>query len=167
MSIAQELMSADPGAQLAEQSTRDGIPTLWAPRNLAHDILARLKRTLGYRMLYDLTVIDERVRRDRACVPACAFTVVYHLLSVDRNEDVRVKVALAEDAASIPTATDLWPAANWYEREAWDMFGIVFDGHPHLTRILMPPTWNGERGGRGRSAALSSGALGPRPQRGR
>ena len=94
-------------------------------------------------MLYDLTAIDERVRRDRASSPARDFTVVYHLLSFDRNEDVRVKVALAEDAASLPTVTDLWPAANWYEREAWDMFGIVFDGHPHLARILMPPTWKG------------------------
>ncbi len=143
MPVAQELASADPEAQLAEQSTRDGIPTLWAPRDRAHDILARLKRSLGYRMLYDLTVVDERVRRDHADLPVRAFTVVYHLLSFDRNEDVRVKVALTEQAASLPTVTDLWPAANWYEREAWDMFGIVFDGHPHLTRILMPPTWSG------------------------
>jgi NADH-quinone oxidoreductase subunit C/D len=125
MSVAQELISTDPGAQLAEQSTRDTIPTLWAPRDRAHDILARLKRTLGYRMLYDLTVVDERVRRDHADLPLRDFTVVYHLLSFDRNEDVRVKVALTEQAASLPTVTDLWPAANWYEREAWDMFGIV------------------------------------------
>jgi NADH-quinone oxidoreductase subunit C/D len=143
MPVAQELASADPEAQLAEQSTRDGIPTLWAPRDRAHDILARLTRSLGYRMLYDLTVVDERVRRDHADLPVRDFTVVYHLLSFDRNEDVRVKVALTEQAASLPTVTDLWPAANWYEREAWDMFGIVFDGHPHLTRILMPPTWSG------------------------
>jgi NADH-quinone oxidoreductase subunit C/D len=143
MSAVQEWASADPEMQLAHQPTRDGIATFWAPRNRAHETLDRLKRTFGYRMLYDLTVVDERVRRDRASLPARDFTVVYHLLSFDRNEDVRVKVALAEDTASLPTVTDLWPAANWYEREAWDMFGIVFDGHPHLARILMPPTWNG------------------------
>ena len=144
MSILQELASADPGMlSLAEQPVRDGIPTFWAGREEVHETLDRLKRTFGYRMLYDLTVVDERVRRDRASVQARDFTVVYHLLSFDRNEDVRVKVALAEDAASLATVTDLWPAANWYEREAWDMFGIVFDGHPHLARILMPPTWSG------------------------
>jgi len=141
--VVRELASADPEGQLAEQPTCDGIPTFWAPRDQAHGILNRLSRTLGYRMLYDLTVVDERVRRDRASLPARAFTIVYHLLSFDRNEDIRVKVALAEDAASLATVTDLWPAANWYEREAWDMFGIVFDGHPHLARILMPPTWTG------------------------
>jgi len=107
MAVAQELASADPEAQLAEQSTRDGIPTLWAPRDRAHDVLARLKRSLGYRMLYDLTVVDERVRRDHADLPLRDFTVVYHLLSFDRNEDVRVKVALTEQAASLPTVTDL------------------------------------------------------------
>jgi NADH-quinone oxidoreductase subunit C/D len=143
MSILQELASAAPGMSLAEQPVRDGIPTFWAGREEVHETLDRLKRTFGYRMLYDLTVVDERVRRDRASVQARDFTVVYHLLSFDRNEDVRVKVALAEDAASLATVTDLWPAANWYEREAWDMFGIVFDGHPHLARILMPPTWSG------------------------
>ena len=97
MPVAQELASADPGAQLAEQSTRDSIPTLWAPRDRAHDILARLKRTLGYRMLYDLTVVDERARRDHPDPPVRAFTVVYHLLSFDRNQDVRLKVALTEE----------------------------------------------------------------------
>jgi NADH-quinone oxidoreductase subunit C/D len=143
MPAVQEFAPADLGVELAQQSTRDGITTFWAPRDHAHETLGRLKRRLGFRMLYDLTVVDERVRRDRANLPARDFTAVYHLLSFDRNEDVRVKVALAEDAASLPTVTDLWPAANWYEREAWDMFGIVFEGHPHLARILMPPTWSG------------------------
>ncbi|MCC7242142.1 MAG: NADH-quinone oxidoreductase subunit C, partial [Acidobacteria bacterium] len=143
MSIVTELTAADPERPLAVQPTRDGIPTLWVARHHVHDMLDRLKRTLGYRILYDLTVIDERVRRDRANPHARDFTIVYHLSSFVRNEDVRIKVALAEQDASLGTVTDLWPAANWYEREAWDMFGIAFDGHPHLTRILMPPTWNG------------------------
>jgi hypothetical protein len=75
MSILQELASADPGMlSLAEQPVRDGIPTFWAGRAEVHETLDRLKRTFGYRMLYDLTVVDERVRRDRASVQARDFT---------------------------------------------------------------------------------------------
>jgi NADH-quinone oxidoreductase subunit C/D len=96
-----------------------------------------------YRMLYDLTAIDERTRIHREDQPASDFTVIYHLLSFARNADIRLKVALAADDATMPTITHIWPSANWYEREVWDMFGIVFDGHPHLRRILLPPTWRG------------------------
>ena len=77
-------------------------------------------------MLYDLTAIDERARKYREGQPDSDFTVVYHLLSFDRNEYVRVKVPLKSDHLALDTATDIWPAANWYEREVWDMFGIVF-----------------------------------------
>src|SRR5208283_1341744 len=82
-----------------------------------------------------------RVHRDGR--PPSDFTVVYHLLSFQRNQYLRIKVALAEAGLSLPTITHIWPAANWYEREVWDMFGIAFDGHPHLERILMPTTWTG------------------------
>ena len=83
-------------------------------------------------MLYDLSAIDERMRAHRDGQPPSDFTVVYHLLSFERNEYLRIKVALSEDRLSLPSVTSIWPAANWYEREVWDMFGIVFDGHPHL-----------------------------------
>ena len=96
-----------------------------------------------YKMLYDLTAIDERTRTHRGSEPTGDFTVVYHLFSFERNEYIRLKTALDQDALSVDTITDLWPAANWYEREVWDMFGITFSGHPHLTRILMPATWEG------------------------
>ncbi len=125
------------------QSTRDGIRTVWVPRERVHRLLAHLKQERGFRMLYDIAAVDERVRADRTSLPARDFTVVYHLLSFDANQDVRLKVALEDDDLSLPTITDLWPSADWYEREIWDMFGIRFDGHPHLTRILMPPTWQG------------------------
>jgi len=124
------------------QATKDGVPTLRLAAGTVHDALRHLKTGIDrpYRTLYDLTAVDERFRRDR---PTGDFTVVYHLLSYDRDQDIRLKVALAGEAPSLPSATDLWPAADWYEREAWDMFGIGFAGHPHLRRILLPPTWVG------------------------
>lgn len=64
------------------------------------------------------------------------FAVVYHLLSLSLNVRLRVKVHLAESDIMIPTVIDIWPSANWHEREAFDMFGIVFVGHPDLRRIL-------------------------------
>ena len=118
---------------------------MWIDRARVLAVLRHLKEDVAapYRMLYDLTAIDERSRRHREHQPRCDFTVVYHLLSFQRNEDVRIKVPLAADDLRLPTATTLWPNANWYEREIWDMFGIVFEGHPHLRRLLMPPTWEG------------------------
>jgi NADH-quinone oxidoreductase subunit C/D len=123
----------------------DGIPTFWVPREQVHRILAFLKERIPgpYKLLYDLTAIDERVRAHRLSERQGDFTVVYHLFSFERNEYIRIKTSLDENALSVDTITDLWPAANWYEREVWDMFGIKFDGHPHLTRILMPRDWEG------------------------
>src|SRR6185437_14553282 len=134
------------GAQVfVSQPTRDGIPTLWVVRAMAHSVLGYLRTGIAhpYRMLFDLTAIDERQRFHRQGQPASDFTVVYHLLSYERNADVRIKVPLTGVTPSLTTVTDLWAAANWYECEVWDMFGITFDGHPHLRRILMPPTWKG------------------------
>jgi NADH-quinone oxidoreductase subunit C/D len=127
------------------QETRDAVPTQWIARSRICDVLHYLKQEAEqpYRMLYDLTAIDERTRIHREDQPASDFTVSYHLLSFGRNADIRLKVALAADDAMMPTITHIWPSANWYEREIWDMFGIVFDGHPHLRRILLPPTWRG------------------------
>ncbi len=127
------------------QTVRDGTPTLWVARSALHQVLRHLKdeRDPPYRMLYDLTAIDDRMRRQPPDGPARDFTIVYHLLSLQGAEQIRLKVALSGDSPSLPTVTDIWPAADWYEREAWDMFGIRFDGHRHLRRILLPPTWEG------------------------
>jgi NADH-quinone oxidoreductase subunit C/D len=146
--IFQELQEVFGEASVRPQATRDGrdgIPTFWAPRDKAREMLRYLKTEAErpYRFLYDLTAIDERVRADRGDGPASDFTVVYHLLSFERNQDVRIKVALRGERPSLDTITDVWPSANWYEREAWDMFGVTFNGHPHLKRILMPATWQG------------------------
>lgn len=143
--ILQELQNRFGTAIGPAQATRDGMPTQWIERNRARDILRYLKLEAEqpYRMLYDLTAIDERVRSHREGQPASDFTVIYHLLSFARNADIRLKVALPAGDALMPTITDIWPSANWYEREIWDMFGIVFAGHPRLRRILLPPTWRG------------------------
>jgi NADH-quinone oxidoreductase subunit C/D len=132
------------GAEIVDQRTNDAIATCWCPRGRIREVLAYLKEGIDspYRMLYDLTAIDNRVRVNGS--PADTdFTVIYHLFSFERNEYIRVKTALDSNALSTDSITDLWPAANWYEREVWDMFGIVFSGHPHLERILMPRSWVG------------------------
>jgi NADH-quinone oxidoreductase subunit C/D len=144
-SIIHDLKTAFNRSILAVQETKDAIPTLWVERNKARDVLHHLKTVVDrpYRTLYDLTAIDERMHSNRPGQPASDFTVVYHLLSYHRNEDIRVKVPLTANSSSLPSITGLWESADWYEREVWDMFGIRFDGHPHLKRILMPPTWQG------------------------
>ncbi|MFP4561616.1 MAG: NADH-quinone oxidoreductase subunit C/D [Thiohalorhabdus sp.] len=143
--VREELDRAYGAEAFTAQPTADGIPTLWLGRDLLLPALRFLKREVAgpFAMLYDLTAVDERERHHREGLPAADFTVVYHLLSLDRNADVRLKVALAEPDLTVPTATGIWRAANWYEREVWDLFGIRFDGHPHLSRILLPPTWEG------------------------
>ncbi|MCS5587628.1 MAG: NADH-quinone oxidoreductase subunit C/D [Porticoccaceae bacterium] len=126
---------------LVVQKCADNIPTVWVPRESLMAVLQFLKPQFS--MLYDLFAIDERTRVYRQGQPDSDFTVVYQLLSMQRNDDFRIKVALSESDLHIPTAISVWPNANWYEREAWDMFGVVFDGHPSLFRILLPPTWEG------------------------
>lgn len=126
------------------QPTKDDVPTLWVTRDKVVEVL-RFLRDLPrpYSMLYDLSAMDERLRTHRYGLPAADFTVFYHLLSIERNSDIRIKVALSADSLSVPSVINLWPNANWYEREVWDLFGIEFDGHPLLVRIMLPRTWTG------------------------
>lgn len=143
--IRDELQEKFGTEHLGWQDTCDNVPTIWAHQNDIKYILRYLKSQAEkpYRMLYDLTAIDERTRNNKASQPKSDFTVVYHLLSFDRNEYIRLKVALEGEYPSIQTVTDIWPCADWYEREIWDMFGINIQGHPNLRRILMPPWWKG------------------------
>jgi len=143
--IMHDIMARFADAGIRQQLVRDGIPTCWVNPGSAHDVLRYLKLEAArpYAMLYDLTAVDERERTSGKDDSASDFTMIYHLLSFERNEDIRIKVALTGDHPAMRSITDLWPAANWYEREVWDMFGIHIEGHPHLTRILMPPWWEG------------------------
>jgi NADH-quinone oxidoreductase subunit C len=100
--------------------------TAIAPRIV--EVLTTLRDAEGFRQLVDLCGADypERERR---------FDVVYHLLSLTRNLRVRVKVQTDEDTP-VPSITSVYPSADWYEREAFDMYGMFFEGHPDLRRIL-------------------------------
>lgn len=129
-----------------QQTTKDEMLTLWMPMDKTMDVLTFLKKevTEPFKLLFDLTAIDERTKnRGANHVPKSSFTLVYHLFSFPRNEFIRLKVALIGDFPTAPSISSLWANANWYEREVYDMFGIRFSGHPHLSRILMPRTWVG------------------------
>ncbi len=101
-----------------------------------------LQKNLQYTFLSTVTAVDwfERVPR---------YDVVYHLLSIPHRSELRLKVRVGERGAgadlsqppSVPTVVGVWPSANWYEREVYDLFGITFAGHPDLRRILMPMDW--------------------------
>jgi NADH-quinone oxidoreductase subunit C/D len=140
--VVSELINEFEASNFVTQHTVDDIPTLWVAKNQIRSVLSHLKQA-GYPMLLDLTAVDERTRVNKQGLPETDFTVVYHLLSFEHGTDVRLKVALSESDISLPSICDIWPNANWYEREVWDMFGIQFDGHPNLTRLLLPPTWEG------------------------
>jgi len=88
-----------------------------------------------FRQLTDIAGVDYPDRENR-------FEVVYHLLSFKNNLRARVKIFI-DEGSSIDSLTSVFPCANWFEREAFDMFGIIFENHPDLTRILMPDDWEG------------------------
>ena len=89
-----------------------------------------------FNYLSDLTCVHYPMRSE------APLEVVYNLFSISRNERVRLKVSIAE-GASVDSVTGVWPAANWMEREVYDLFGVTFDNHPDLRRILLPPDWEG------------------------
>jgi len=129
------------GVQQAEHSS--DMPTVVVAQGLIQDVLKFLKTEAVPRFprLDDLTAIDESARRNGQEYPH--YTLVYHLLAFEPACRLRLKVALEEEDPIASSVTDIWPSANWYEREVFDMFGIRFNGHPNLRRIIMPHDWEG------------------------
>jgi NADH-quinone oxidoreductase subunit C len=125
------------GAAVVDTHEHRGDATLVLDRAALASALryCRDEPTLAFAMLMDLTAVDYLKYPGREDGPR--FEVVYHLYSLQHNHRLRVKVRVDEDDAAVPTAVELWPIANWMEREVWDMFGIRFDGHPDLRRLLM------------------------------
>ncbi len=111
--------------------------------HVLRDVLAYLKNDAmpRFRRPDDLTAIDESARRRRE--PEHDYTLVYHLLAFDPPTRLRLTVPLPGENPTAPSVIGVWPSAAWYEREVYDMFGIRFDGHPDLRRILMPDHWQG------------------------
>lgn len=102
--------------------------TVTVRREAIVDVLRTLRDRFEYQQLMDIAGVDYPAREER-------FDVVYQLLSVTRNHRIRIRLTTGEDTP-VPTVTGLWPVADWLEREVFDMYGVLFDGHPDLRRIL-------------------------------
>ena len=110
--------------------------TIDLKRSSLREACSLLKFELGFEYLADITALDWYPSEPR-------FEVVYHLLAMKSRERVRLKVRLAGDDAHLESVTSVWPAANFFEREVYDLFGVRFAGHPNLRRIMMPEDWEG------------------------
>ena len=130
---------------LAVQDTAEDFPVVWVALEAAVAVHRFLKEEIAqpFALFADLWCIDEAGRRHRAGQPESGVTVCTHLTSLGRNADIRLKVACNGERPTMPTLTGVYPNADWYEREAFDMFGVRFDGRSHHRRILMSPLWDG------------------------
>ncbi len=125
-------------ARVPEVTVARGEATVVVDRARLLAVLAEVRRDddLALDFLSSVTATDWPGRAPR-------FWVSYELSSTRHRHRLRVKVGIEEDDARLPSVTSLFPTANWHERETFDLYGIVFDGHPNLTRILLPDDWEG------------------------
>jgi NADH-quinone oxidoreductase subunit C len=129
--ILTTLQDAFPG--LAASEFR-GQTRVVAPRGDVHQVLRMLKDQFGFDLLVDVTCVDYLHYRDAKD----RFGLVYLLANTETSERITVRTMVNDPEPQVPTVVDLWEGANWLEREVWDMFGIRFEGHPDLRRILLP-----------------------------
>jgi NADH-quinone oxidoreductase subunit C len=127
----ERLAEAIPGV---EPSEFRGQARVCVPSESVFAALEFLRDQLGFDMLADLTCVDYLASRG---APG-RFGLVYLLTSVDRNERLTVRTYVNDPEPTVPSAVSLWEGANWLEREVWDLFGIHFEGHPDLRRIVLP-----------------------------
>ena len=116
-----------------------GETTVIIPREHLVDVCQFLKTTPGF----DFDFLADLCGFDRGPEEEPRFEVNYHLFSTQTYQRLRLKVLLNEEDAHVPTVTVVWRTANWHERETYDLFGVIFDGHPDLRRILLPDDWQG------------------------
>ena len=131
------LLSWNPSAVEAVKYDRDEM-TIYVDRGLLREACAILKddSECEFNFLSDITCVDWYPAEPR-------FEVVYHLLSISKQERLRLKVRLDSSSPVVESVTAVWPGANYFEREIFDLFGVRFSGHPYLRRLLMPEDWEG------------------------
>ena len=117
------------------------MPTIFVKKEQAHSLLKDLFSKHGYSFLTDMTATDE-LEDEASAAEGIRFHLVFHLMNPENKIRIRVKTKLKEQE-TIGTFLDIWPGTNWAEREIFDMFGIHFEGHPDLRRILMDMRWEG------------------------
>lgn len=122
---------------IAEVKESFGEVTVFVPRESIVDVCWSLKSKHGFDMLADLCGADRGPEEEPR------FEVNYHLFSTKHYSRLRLKVLLSEDEPKVATVTTIWKTADWHERETFDLFGVVFDGHPDLRRILLPSDFDG------------------------
>jgi NADH-quinone oxidoreductase subunit C len=112
--------------------------TIYVARSAIREACALLRDDTNcpFNYLSDVTCVDWLPAEPR-------FEVIYHLLSISKKERVRLKVRLSGEMPALDSVTPVWPGANYFEREVFDLFGIRFNGHPYLRRLLMPENWEG------------------------
>jgi NADH-quinone oxidoreductase subunit C len=132
--VIESLTPLVPGAAF-EAGVSVDFATVYVPAEHIVATCAALRDQLKFEVLVEVTAADYLPRAPR-------YEVVYHLLSVADRRRLRLKVRVAADG-TVPTVQSVYPGAGWLEREVWDMFGIFFDGHPDLRRLLMPEDWEG------------------------
>jgi NADH-quinone oxidoreductase subunit C len=132
------LKDAVPGAQIDSAPSLDLQTTMYVPPDDVVAVARALRDTpaLRFNLLADVTAVDFWPREPR-------FELVYLLVSIPNRLRLRMKVRLQGADPHVATVSRIWPAANWLEREVWDLFGIAFDGHPDPRRLLMPEDWEG------------------------
>src|SRR5271166_825269 len=123
------------GSGIVEASCYLGQRYVIVDSSILQEVLLRMRDAEGFDYCVDITAVHYPKREQQ-------FDVVYVLYSFPHNERIRVKTRI-KDGEHVPSAVPIWETANWLEREAYDMFGIVFDGHPGLKRILLPDDWKG------------------------
>lgn len=133
-------LKAPEGAVL-DQGVSAGDEWITVARDRLREVLQALKEE-GFRSYVMMTCVDH-LATPVAQPPAERFELVYQLRNMEKHEEVRIRVFVPESDPVAPSAHDLFKPANWDERETWDLFGISFEGHPDLTRILMPEDWAG------------------------
>lgn len=131
MTVLERLNAAGAPASLIERASRDSVACFGVDPADAHDLLATLRDACGFETVTFVTAIDRSPQADR-------FEVTWMLRSRQHGDRVRVTTRVSEEAPTVRSVTDLWPGAAFMERECFDMFGITFEGHEGLKRLLMP-----------------------------